>query len=277
MMIRIVKTFTLSLATGLAILACTATKQAPQAQKTVDENTLLSQQNVDAVIWYNTSAENYYLYEQTYAYATLMLSQKLTQLKPGMPPAVVLDIDETVLDNSPYQISLIQKGETYTEDSWRVWVEKANANLLPGVGAFLRFCEENGVTVFYISNRSEKYLEPTMLNLNRYQLPNADPDHVLLMGDLSDKSERRAQVTQNHQVLQYIGDNLRDFNEVFKARSNAYGKELVKERLAEMLPQYIILPNPMYGEWQRVFTFPADASAADKAKAKIKQTQPIDY
>ena len=271
------KTFMHSMLLSIALLACTTTKQTPKADTSIDESVLLSQQNADAAIWYNTSAENYYLYRQTYAYATSMLAEKLTKLKPGMPPAVVLDIDETVLDNSPYMLELVQRGETYSEDTWDKWVSKANCNVLPGAKDFLRFCEENGVTVFYISNRSFKLLEPTMENMNRHQLPNVDPDHVLLKQDDSDKTVRRGQVTLENNVLLYIGDNLRDFDEIFKDRSSSYGKELVKERVSEMLTQYIILPNPMYGQWQSIFSFPKDAAPADKAKAKVKQAQPLDY
>ena len=277
MMIRTAKTFTHSVLVSVALVACTATKSTVQSAAHVDENILLSQQNTNATIWYNTSAENYYLYHQTYAYATTLLADKLTKLKPGMPPAVILDIDETVLDNSPYMLSCIQNGETYNEDTWAKWVKKESCNVLPGVKAFLQFCEENGVTVFYISNRSEKYLEATLNNLNRHLLPNIDPDHVLLKQDTSNKTDRRARVTQEHNVLLYIGDNLLDFDEVFNDRSRSYGKEQVKQRVQEMLPQYIILPNPMYGQWESIFSFPKDAAPADKAKAKVKQAQPMDY
>lgn len=271
------KTFMHSALLSIALLACTTTKQAPKPETSIDESILLSQQNADASIWYNTSAENYYLYSQTYAYATSLLAEKLTSLKPGMPPAVVLDIDETVLDNSPYMLELVQRGETYAEESWDKWVNKANCNVLPGAKEFLSFCEENGVTVYYISNRSYKLLDATMQNMNRFQLPNVDPDHVLLKQDESDKTDRRAQATRENNVLLYIGDNLRDFDEIFKDRTSSYGKELVKQRLPEMLPQYIILPNPMYGQWQSIFEFPKDAAPADKAKAKVKQAQPMDY
>lgn len=277
MMTPTAKTFMHSVLLSIALIACTTSKQTPQANASIDESILLSQQNADAAIWYNTSAENYYLYRQTYAYATSMLAEKLTKLKPGMPPAVVLDLDETVLDNSPYMLDLVQRGETYSEESWAKWVNKANCNVSPGAKEFLSFCEENGVTVFYISNRSIKLLDPTMENMNRYQLPNVDPDHVLLKQDESDKTARRGLATRENNVLLYIGDNLLDFDEIFRDRSQSYGKELVKQRLEEMLPQYIILPNPMYGQWQSIFNFPKDAAPADKAKAKVKQAQPLDY
>ena len=89
-----------------------------------------------------------------------------------------------------------------------------------------------------------------MQNLIKYQLPNVDPDHVLLQEDSSDKTDRRVRVMQEHNVLLLIGDNLRDFDEVFKDRSRNYGKEVVKSYVNEMLPKYIILPNPMYGHWE---------------------------
>jgi len=277
MTIRTAKTFTLNLFIGLALVACTTTKQTPKAETAAETNAVLSQQNVDATVWFNTSAENFYLYQQTYAYAKEMLLKKMQNLKPGLPPAVVVDIDETILDNSPYMLYLIQQGETYSQETWSGWVNKSNCNLLPGAKDFLRFCEENGIIVFYISNRSVKDLEGTMQNLIKYQLPNVDPDHVLLQEDSSDKTDRRVRVMQEHNVLLLIGDNLRDFDEVFKDRSRNYGKEVVKSYVNEMLPKYIILPNPMYGQWMSIFSYPNDASAADKAKAKVEQAQPMDY
>ena len=143
--------------------------------------------------------------------------------------------------------------------------------------SFLQFCEENGIMVFYISNRSVRYLDPTVNNLLKYNLPNADPGHIFLQETTSNKTDRRAQVMNEAQVLLYIGDNLRDFDEMFADRSKNYGKDVVKDEVSKMLPQYILLPNPMYGQWRSIFSFPEGASEAEKAKAKVQQAQPMDY
>lgn len=273
---HIAKTFMHSTFLAILLVACTATKNTVDTAKT-DETNALSQQNVDATIWFNTSAENYYMFEQTYAYATELLRKKLMGYKGENIPAIVIDLDETVLDNSPYMLDLIKKGETFTEESWAKWVDKASANAMPGAIEFLRFCEASGVMVYYVSNRSEKHLEQTIANLTNLQLPNADPHFVLLMQDSSDKSARRHAVETEHSVLLYLGDNLRDFDERFRDRTNAYGKVNVRASLNEMLPNFVLFPNPMYGQWQRAFTYKPDATPAEKAAAKVQQSNPVDY
>jgi len=237
----------------------------------------LAQQNVDATIWYNTSAENFYIYHQTFAFAKTQLLERLKANKTGAPNSIIIDIDETVLDNSPFMYELITRGEAFSEISWDKWVQQASAKLLPGVQDFLMFCEQNGVQVFYISNRSEEQLDFTMQNLVKYNLPNVNPENVLLKKDMSDKTERRRLVQQQTNVVLYIGDNLRDFDEMFRDRSDKFGKVIVERQLQEMLPQFILLPNPMYGQWQAIFSFPEGASDAEKASLKIDQAQPRDY
>lgn len=269
----IAKTLLRSLLIAFVVVSCSSQTAVTSAQPAKGQ---LAQQNVDATIWYNTSAENFYIYHQTYAYAKQKLQERLATNKEGAP-AVILDIDETVLDNGPFMLQLIEQNMTFTEEMWQGWVGKADAKLLPGVQDFLMFCEMNGVQVFYVSNRAESMLESTMENMLKYNLPNVTPENIWLMKDTGDKSERRAYVMRQANVLLYIGDNLRDFDEMFRDRSVNYGKTMVEEQLPRMLPQCILLPNPMYGQWQSIFNYPENASEAEKARLKIEQAQPKDY
>jgi 5'-nucleotidase (lipoprotein e(P4) family) len=270
----IAKTLLRSLLIAFIVASCSMQKAATSSQPSKGQ---LAQQNVDATIWYNTSAENFYIYHQTYAYAKTQLVERLKINTTGAPPSVILDIDETVLDNSPYMFELIARGEAFSDISWDKWVQQASAKLLPGVQDFLMFCEQNGVQVYYISNRSEEQLDFTMQNLVKYNLPNVNPENILLKKDMSDKTERRRLVQQQTNVVLYIGDNLRDFDEMFRDRSDKFGKVIVERQLQDMLPQFILLPNPMYGQWQAIFSFPEGASDAEKASLKIDQAQPRDY
>ena len=152
----------------------------------------------------------------------------------------------------------------------------ASARPLPGVLNFLNTCQELGVEVFFISNRSAKYLEFTVNNLIEVGIP-TDRDHVLLKESDSDKTVRRDQVIVNYDVLLFIGDNLRDFDEMFKDRSNNGGRETVRKMMDEMLDRHLLLPNPMYGQWERIFKFPEGTTEAEKAAAKIQQTHLNDY
>lgn len=214
----------------------------------------LSEQNMDASLWYNTSAEAHALYLQTYNYAALKLKQNLGGESADQAFAVIVDIDETVLDNSPYQLARLSAGETFSSSTWKQWVESAVAKPLPGALDFANTCKDLGVEVFYVSNRSVEMLEATMTNLKNESFPFADPDHIFLQeGGESDKSQRRLRVQEEHKVVLYLGDNLRDFQEDFTDRGDTFGKDKVELLKNELKRNFVIFPNPMYGEWTATF------------------------
>jgi len=165
---------------------------------------------------------------------------------------VIVDIDETVLDNSPYQINAIRRQRTFDQADWKVWTDMAVAKATPGALAFLLHAKESGCEVFYITNRDIRERASTIKNLLDLGFPFADEAHLLLMDGTSDKTERRAIVAATHRIVLLVGDQLRDFDERFKERSVNNGKDLV-DRFADTLRQYfILLPNPMYGAYRDV-------------------------
>ena len=213
-----------------------------------------SQQYVSAFLWHESSAESHYIYLQGFAQARKMVEEKLNSDKEWICPSVVLDLDETVLNNNPYTAMLIDKGLIYTEETWAEWVNRAEAKALPGATEFLNFCAENGVTLWYISNRSNDYLDATIQNMMNLGLPNADAEHVLLKKETSDKTPRRVLVMDNCHVLLYLGDNLRDYDEMFKDREENLGKTEVDRNLDHMLTDFLLFPNPTYGEWEKAWS-----------------------
>ena len=269
------KTFTNSLFLAVVLTACGGKAVAPAPD--LPEVNQLSQQTVNAVLWYNTSAENAYIYEQTYNVAKTMVEKNMQSIKDSRPPAVIVDVDETVLDNSPYQIELIKRGDVFTEETWARWVNGMSCKALPGAVSFGNFCEERGIEVFYISNRSERYLESTMQNLQRVKMRFADEAHVKLKGDNSDKTVRRREVENQYNVVLYLGDNLVDYDNNFSDRSEMYGKKEVKGKLEEMLPRFLLFPNPMYGNWERAFSSDEKLSPAERANLKIQGITEYDY
>jgi 5'-nucleotidase (lipoprotein e(P4) family) len=220
-----------------------------------------SQQYVSAFLWHESSAESHYIYLQGFAQARIMLEEKLNSGKEWICPSVVLDLDETVLNNNPYTAMLIEKGLSYTEETWAEWIYRAEAKALPGAAEFLNFCAENGVTLWYISNRKHDYLDATLQNMVNLGLPNADAEHVLLKKEESDKTPRRVWVMDNCHVLLYLGDNLRDYDEIFKNREENFGKTEVDRNLKHMLTEFILFPNPSYGEWEKAWS--GDSTAAE--------------
>ncbi len=245
-----------SLIIGVLLLAgCASTRNSTTA--TPDPGVLLSQQGADAVLWQHTSAEAYWLYQQSYRYATQHLSDILrhddrtgTPLDQGRRKAVIVDIDETVLDNSPYQVNAVRNNRTFDQDQWRQWTDKASAKACPGALDFLRFAESEGCEVFYITNRDVREKASTLKNLQEVGFPFADEEHLLLMDGTSDKTERRARVAATHRVVLLVGDQLRDFDERFKDRAVNHGRDQVDSMKDTLAEYFILLPNPMYGTYR---------------------------
>ena len=133
-----------------------------------------------------------------------------------LPPAVILDLDETVLDNSPYQARLVRDNAVYSGASWESWVNEAAAPAIAGSVAFLRAAAARGVAIFYVSNRGAAEETATRENLKRLGAPiDWRFDAVLMNGErpawTSDKTSRRAFVAQTHRVLLIVGDDMNDF------------------------------------------------------------------
>ena len=227
----------------------------------------ISKQLGGAVLWYQNSAEMRLAYIQAYRYAKILLDEKLANSKNSKPPAVVLDIDETVLDNSPYEAMLIEKGETYKTPTWLEWTAEARAEALPGALDFTNYAKSRGVEVIYISNRTTLELEGTLKNLKAEQFPNAVEEFVLLKSTTSDKTERRNKVMETYNVMVYVGDNLTDFSEAYGDRGADMGKELVDKETENLLSSFVMLPNPMYGEWEKAI-YDNNFGLSDEIKLK---------
>lgn len=165
-------------------------------------------------------------------------------------PAVVLDLDETVLDNSPFEAKCILENTSYPK-YWDEWMNEANAGLVPGAKDFLEFAKENGVEVYYISNRKVKYLGQTIENMKLHNLPNADSAHIWLRTETSSKKARRDKLSSERAIIQLIGDNLNDFTEAFELETNDARRGEVSKMEKLFGTRFIMLPNPMYGEWEK--------------------------
>ncbi len=214
-----------------------------------------AEHQVMATLWFQKSAEAEAAYLQTYNFAKIIFDRNLKKdrfkLKKKKPKAIITDIDETVLNNSPYNARLIENGEHFTKESWTKWVNEKKAKPLPGALDFMNYAKEKGVEVFYVSNRSVKNLEPTLENLKNAGFPFADKKHILLKDKTSDKTPRRNSILKNYDVILYLGDNLRDFDEIFKYSEKTNRNDFVSVHKDLFGTKYIVFPNPMYGEWEK--------------------------
>lgn len=241
--------------------------------------------NLNAVLWMQRALEYDATAIQAYRLARLQLEEALRQPswtaaleQAGSPtslkPAVIVDIDETVLDNSYYQARLVRDGRTFAEDTWDRWCQEARATAIPGASEFAQYAASLGVTVFYVTNRRAAVEEATRANLAAEGFPlTAGTDTVLMRGERpewaeSAKGPRRAHVAREYRVLLLIGDDLGDF------LTDASGSPEARQARAE--PQagwwgerWIMLPNPTYGSWERAIVAGAPNPTAAKRAALL--------
>ncbi len=240
--------------------------------------------NLYSALWVQTAAEYRAEALETYTAAMSQLDEALLDRSwtaaveqtgdyMGLPPAVILDIDETVLDNAPFQGQLILDKMPFDPARWDEWVAMEAATAIPGALDFVREAARRGVAVFYITNRSCAGADKdpgcaqethTIRNLARLGFPETPPDRILLKGEqpgwTSEKKSRRSAVAQRHRILMLVGDDLGDFlPDVASGIDPDQRKDLVDRYKDRWGRKWFILPNPVYGSWERVLVAPKAA------------------
>jgi len=225
---------------------------------------------LNATLWTQRAVEHDLVFREIYGAAEERLPAALDDptwnaLAPedrsgaaaDLPPAVILDVDETALDNSPYEARLIRSGEEFNELSWSSWCHEAAARALPGAVEFTRFAADHGVAVYYISNRAEDLDQATLANLRSAGFPVAEGDVFLGLGTVvpgceqngSDKGCRRRLVGRTHRVVMQFGDQIGDFVDVIANTPDDRAKS-VEPYLDWIGARWWVLPNPLYGSWE---------------------------
>ncbi|MDP6708150.1 MAG: 5'-nucleotidase, lipoprotein e(P4) family [Alphaproteobacteria bacterium] len=242
-------------ATGLAI----GLGQARGDSMQMTQNDLLN-----ATLWTQTSVEFKANALASYRLATVMLDRALADKSwtaaseqtgdyQAKPPAVILDIDETVLDNTEYEAWLIKQGTHYSSKTWGPYVDQAISKPIPGSLDFIKYAAAKGVEVFYVSNRKKPGEAGTRKNLEKFGYPVNDRiDTVLLRGENDwgrKKSTRRAHVAKAYRVLLVLGDNLNDFTDQ-AGGSTADRLKVYDKHMDRWGRSWIMIPNPMYGSWE---------------------------
>ncbi len=238
--------------------------------------------NLNAVLWMQKSAEYRALARQAFRMAEDNLERALADRRwtaaleqvdeyENLPPAVILDVDETVLDNSRYQAWLIRKNKKYSSISWDWWISTGKAEAIPGALEFIRQARKKGVRVFLVSNRScrkrKGNTDPCpqkrdiIANLERLGLKGIGPKQILLRGERkewgSEKKDRRFLLSVRYRILMLFGDDLGDFIPGVRKLSWQKRAELVEKYRMRWGVRWYMLPNPSYGSWQRVLGKPS--------------------
>ncbi|RZZ88181.1 5'-nucleotidase, lipoprotein e(P4) family [Pseudoxanthomonas winnipegensis] len=295
----------LSLCTVLALAACKRTEPAaaPAASTPAPATAAATQpvpttptapadDNLNAVLWVQRSVEYQALSIQTYRAAADHLDAALKEkhwdaLVPeergnaatGLKPAVILDVDETVLDNSPYQARLIRDNAEYDEVSWDRWVAEKKAKAVPGVVDFAKAANAKGVTLLYVSNRAVHLKDATIANLKAVGLPVADDSVFLGLGtnvpgceqNGTEKNCRRKLAGQQYRVLMQFGDQLGDFVQVV-ANTQADREKLLTQYRDWFGERWWMLAGPTYGSWEPAL-FNNDWQQPREARRAAKRTQ----
>lgn len=256
-----------------ALISACATNPMPEPVSTAPA---AAHNNLYATLYLHTAAEHKALSLMAYRAAAGVLDEALSNSSwsaaleqdgdfEALPPGIIFDVDETVLDNSAYQATLISENLVYRSEHWDRWVAAASAPAVEGAIEFSRAAVARGATLLYLTNRRCKQREPggdacpqraeTIANLVTAGFPEPEPGNVLLRSaefDFErDKKTRREAFARRFRLLMLFGDDLGDFLPGVKdegAGENARNA-LVRSHADRWGRSWFVLPNPSYGSW----------------------------
>lgn len=228
----------------MAIFSSCSTQQA-----TTETKTNPREYQIAAYLWQQTSGEYRALTYQAYNLARTLIERDLEN-KHNKKRAVIFDIDETVLDNSFGGAREVKEGLTWKEEYFADWVKLKQAVAIPGALDFVKFLVQNKVEVFYISNRKAPWFDDTYENLVAQGFP-VKKENLRLLTDTSNKEARRQEVLKKYEVVLYVGDNLSDFPGGYEKTTVEQRNALTDKLKDKFGSSFIILPNPLYGDWER--------------------------
>lgn len=288
---------TLALAGATAAFAVTAAFAESNASATtsgaapapaaapVAQNDLLN-----ATLWMQRSVEHKAVTLGIFQLARIRLHQALRhkdwtavpKMEPAdykqLPVAIVSDLDETLLDNSAYEASLITRGTNFSPKDWTEYVNSETTKAMPGAKAFLKFAAKHGVTIFYVTNRTKEEEPATRENLKKLGFPLNDKiDTILTKGEISKgsaKGPRIASIAAKYRVVLLMGDNFADFTDQAKG-TQAQRLEAFEADRKHWGRDWIAFPNPEYGSWESAaFGNDWSKSPDQRRREKIDSLQP---
>ncbi len=222
--------------------------------------------NLHAVLWMQRSVEYKANTMALFELAKIRLDQALKDKSwtaapaeqtgdyKNLSPAIVVDVDETVLDNSNYQAWMVMNNETFSPKTWTQFVKSETSTAIPGAIEFVKYADAKGVRVFYVTNRTKVEEEPTRENMRKLGFPMAaNMDTILSAKERPDwgsaKGTRRAAIAKHYRILLLVGDNFGDFTDAYKG-SVEERQKVFEEHAARWGRDWLMLPNPSYGSFE---------------------------
>ena len=264
----------------LVALGCAAPRIAQQAPDPPASDLL------NAVLWMQRSVEFKASALTAFALARVRLDQALADPNwtgapkeqagayQSLPPAVILDIDETIFDNSGYQAWMVLKGTTFDPKTWNAYVNTMTSLPIPGALEFAQYADSKGVKVFYITNRVAEEEPATRKNLEKLGfLMGGNADTMLMARKQSDwgsaKGMRCAHVARSYRVLLNVGDNFGDFVDEFRG-NEAERLKVLEQHKDRWGREWIMIANPSYGSFESA-PFGHDFKLPEGEKRKLKR------
>jgi len=239
---------------AILLLSLYVTEWHSAQQKTPVKTSLEYQ--LGAILYMQKAAEYRALCYQAFNWAKKVIDEdehnlkKLPKSERKKPRAIVFDIDETILDNSPSIAYGLVNNKPFNLQDWYAWGEMRKAKPIPGSVEFAKYANSKGIRIFYVSNRDEVQKQATIDNLQRVGFPDVSNETVLLRQNESSKEPRRQFIASKYRIVLLMGDNLNDFAQQFERKS-------VEDRFAETDKirdiwggRFIVLPNAIYGDWE---------------------------
>ena len=249
----------------LSVAGCSSTPARKAAASETANEWMIS-----GVAYYRSAAENRALYYQAFNAGRAMVDQDLKIRLKGKHSkrAVIVDCDETILDNSRFEADLIKTGKVYPA-GWAEWIEAADAKATPGAVEFLNYVNSKKIDIFYVTNRLVgKESEATIRNLKKLGFPQTE--NVIGKSDSSSKESRRQKISETHHIVLLAGDTLADLSDAWDKKSIDERNENVDRLKAQFGNRYIVLPNPMYGDWESaIYNYNFKATDAEKSKMRV--------
>ena len=245
------------------LILCTFIDNIHAKEKELDNS--LQAQSMLSVLYAQSAAEYEASNIQTYANAKSALDRALNDNSwtaaleqkenfKNKPPAIILDIDETVLNNIPFQARSIINRQSYPI-GWLEWMLEESSDAVAGVSDFLEYAQSKNIKIFYVTNRIAVAEDATRNNIKKLGLPLDTDRDVLLMknenGWTSDKVSRRELVAKDYRILLLIGDQLGDFLPLDETTLELDSRKNLADTYDHMWgSKWFMITNPMYGRWE---------------------------
>jgi len=268
---------------ALTLIVALGCATPPVARQTLDPP---ASDLLNAVLWMQRSVEFKASALTAFALARIRLDQALadpswtgapreqTGAYQSLPPAVILDVDETILDNSGYQAWMALKGTSFDPKTWNAYVNTVTSLAVPGALEFARYADAKGVKVFYVSNRTAEEEPATRRNLEKLGFPMGGGVDTMLMTRKqpdwgSAKGPRRAFVAKSYRVLLNVGDNLGDFVDEYRG-TEAERLKVLEQHRDRWGREWIVIANPAYGSFESA-PFGHDFKLSDGERRRLKR------